>query len=195
MRELIVTVRYQAESARSFRASRCGVTWKESGELKSVVFNSSIPNYSVRITDIDEPEFRMAVSHIFVERWAKLNKLPDWYQCWRTHVDVWPAREEAPFAYVKPIREEPYGHDIHRYAFEHVGGPQYITPEFLTMELSSGSIPEAVCNVNLIPERAHYEEDCELMYHPGCYPGFLGMLGFYEDILVRHRAPQVLHVM
>lgn len=196
MSELIMCVRYlAADNNKSFKSSRCGITWREGNDLKSVVFNPHTENYSVCIQDLEEPSMRHLVTHIFVSRWAKWKGIPDWYQVWRTHVDVWPAAEEAPFAYVKVLREEPYEGYMHRYAFEHVGGPQYITPEFMTMELAAGSIPEAHCDVDLIPERKQYAETCDMLHHPGLYPLDMGITGMYEDLLVRHREPVPVRMM
>lgn len=196
MPEIVIMTRLLVEDKRtSMRSSRCGITWMDGNEMRSVVFSPQEQKHSVRVMDINTPEFVTVISYIFVERWAKTNGIKVPYQVWRTHVDVWRDGTEVPHAYVKAFREEVQGKDRHRYAFEHIGGPQYVTPEFLFMELSSGSVSDAVCEEDLIPERKKYVEDYPTLYHPGIYAAELGILGVYEDILVRHKEAAPAWVM
>jgi len=183
MNELIVPSRLLIEDNLKYAyISRIGVTcFNDKGNLVSFVFDPKDCSYTVNVQENFDMGMHFMVSHTFVERFMKWLKIAAPYQVWRWHVDVYPIiTAETPTQYSQQVDTVIRDNQIWRTSFEHITGPELVTPALLGMQFAADTIEVAACPHELVPERRDYMDIFDQLYHPGCTTINMGILGEFD---------------
>ena len=189
MSELIVPSRLIIEGDLKYvYMTRVGVTcFNADHDEISFVFNPKECSYTVQVQDDIDMGMHMVVSHSFVGRVMDLLHVTTPYQVWRWHVDVYPALHTEPTQYCQKIDSILKKDQIYRSSFEHIAGPELVNPHLLGMCFAAETIETAIFMRNLVPERDHYRETYEQLYHPGLTTVDMGILGQYDLLTQREQ--------